>query len=145
MRRVRSTLSSPGYPILITAGVNLFLLLCFCVWLQMHRLPRFGVNVYPEASHFAMDAYNRDNLHIITITAGNTPRVYAEGELIEGGMDGLPARLDAWAAGMTTRRNNMTIILQCDPAASAGVLQKAIDMVLQRKFTCSVAGRPAIK
>lgn len=145
MRRVRSTLGSPGYPILIAAGVNLFLLLCFCVWLQVHRLPRFGVNVYPEASHFAMDSYNRNNLHIITITAGEAPRVYAEGVQLKDGLNSLPATLDAWAAGMTTRRDNMTIILECDPATSAGVLQKAIDMVLQRKFTCSIAGRPSIK
>ncbi len=143
MRRVRSTLGSPGYPILIAAGVNLFLLLCFCVWLQVHRMPRFGVNVYPEASHFVMESYNRDNLHVVTISAGEIPRVYAEGVEITGGMKGLPAQLDTWAKGMSTRPSNMTIILECDPAASAGVLQKAIDLVLQRKFTCSVAGRPA--
>ena len=145
MRRVRCTLGSPGYPILITAGVNLFLLLCFCVWLQVHSLPRFGVNVYPEASHFAMESYNRNNLHIVTITAGEEPRVYTDGVQVEGGLKGLPTLLDAWAAGMTTRRDNMTIIIECDPAASAGVLQRSVDMVLQRKFTCSVSGSPAIK
>ena len=144
MRRVRSSLGSPGYPIVIAAGVNLFLLFCFMVWAPVHRLPRFGVNVYAPESHFVMDSYNRNNLHIITITPGETPRVYAEGVLLSNGIESLATKLDEWAATTTGRKEDVTILLECDPAVSAGMQQKLIDMVLLRKFTCSLVGRPAI-
>lgn len=144
MRRVRSTLGSPGYPIVIAAGANLFLLFCFLVWSPVHRLPRFGVNVYSPESHFVMDSYNRDNLHIVTITPGEKPRVYAEGVLLPGGLDELSDKLDAWAAQVKGRKQNTTILLECDPAVSSGTQQKLIDMVLLRRFTCSLVGRPAV-
>lgn len=144
MRRVRSTLGSPGYPIVIAAGANLFLLFCFLVWSPVHRLPRYGVNVYSPESHFVMDSYNRNNLHIITVTPGEKPRVYAEGVLLDGGLEALSAKLDEWAAAVPGRKENVTILLECDPAVSAGTQQKLIDMVLLRKFTCSLVGRPAV-
>ena len=137
MRRVRSTLGSPGYPIVIAAGANLFLLFCFLVWSPVHRLPRFGVNVYSPESHFVMDS-------IVTITPGVKPRVYAEGVLLPGGLDELSDKLDAWAAQVKGRKQNTTILLECDPAVSAGTQQKLIDMVLLRRFTCSLVGRPAV-
>lgn len=143
MRRVRSTLSSPGYPIVIAAGANLFLLFCFMVWAPVHKLPRYGVNVYSPESHFVMDSYNRDNLHIITICPGETPRVYAEGVLLNGSCDALSAKLDEWAAATTGRKEDTTILIECDPAVSAGTQQKIIDMVLLRQFTCSLVGRAA--
>ena len=144
MRRVRSTLGSPGYPVVIAAGANLFLLFCFMVWAPVHRLPRFGVNVYSPESHFVMDSYNRNNLHIITITPGETPRVYAEGVLLSNGLASLAAKLDEWAAATTGRKEDVTVLIECDPAVSAGMQQKLIDMVLLRKFTCSLVGRPAV-
>lgn len=142
MRRVRSTLGSPGYPIVIAAGANIFLLFCFLVWAPVHKLPRFGVNVYPPESHFVMDSYNRDNLHIITVTAGESPRIYAEGALLPHGFDSLGEKLDAWAAQAPSRKNAVTILIECDAAVSAGTQQRIIDMVLQRQFTCSLVGRP---
>lgn len=36
MRRVRSTLKEGGFPILVVAAVNLFLVLCVCVLLPNH-------------------------------------------------------------------------------------------------------------
>lgn len=144
MRRVRSTLSTPGYPIVFAAGANLFLLICFLVWLPVHRLPRFGMNVYSPESHFVMDSYNRNNLHIVTITPGDTPRVYTDGILLSGGLTALSAKLDEWSAATPGRKENMTILLECDPSVSAGTQQKLIDMVLLRKFTCSLVGRPAV-
>ncbi len=144
MRRVRSTLSSPGYPILIAAGVNLFLLFCFMVWSSVHKLPRYGVNVYVPESHFVMDSYNRDNLHIITITPGDSPRVYAGGKMLENGLKSLESTLDTWAAQAPARKDAVTILIECDPAVSAGIQQQVIDMVLLRQFTCSLVGRPAL-
>ena len=145
MRRIQSTLSTPGYPIVIAAGANLFLLFCFLVWSPVHRLPRFGVNVYPPESHFVMEAYNRDNLHIVTITPGDTPRIHVEGIILPGGLDALPAKLDEWAAATPGRKQNTTIIIEGDPAVSYGNLSKLIDMVLQRNFTLSLQGRPAVE
>ena len=144
MRRVRSTLSSPGYPILIAAGVNLFLLFCFMVWSSVHKLPRYGHNVYVPESHFVMDSYNRNNLHIVTIAPGQPPLIYAEGKLLENGLKSLQDTLDAWAAQAPARKDSVTILIECDPTVSAGIQQQVIDMVLLRQFTCSMVGRPAL-
>ena len=91
-----------------------------------------------------MDSYNRDNLHIITITPGESPRVYAGGKMLENGLKSLESTLDTWAAQAPARKDAVTILIECDPAVSAGVQQQVIDMVLLRKFTCSLVGRPAL-
>lgn len=92
-----------------------------------------------------MEAYNRDNLHIVTITPGAPPRIYVEGIILPGGLDALPAKLDEWAAATPGRKQNTTIIIEGDPAVSYGNLSKLIDMVLQRNFTLSLQGRPAVE
>lgn len=144
MRRVRSTLGSPGYPIVIAAGATLFLLFCFIMWSSVHRLPRYGVNVYPPESHFVMEEYNRNNFHIITVTPGEHPRIYVEGVILQGGLEALPAKLDEWAAATPGRKQNTTVIIEGDPAVSYGTICKLVDMILQRQFTLSLQGRPAV-
>ena len=54
MRRVRSSLKNGGFPILVIALVNLFLVLCVCVLLSNHLVPRFGYSVQPQESHFVI-------------------------------------------------------------------------------------------
>ena len=145
MRRVRSTLGSPGYPIVIAAGASLFLLLCFIAWASVHSTPRYGVNVYLPESHFVMEEYNRNNFHIITITPGENPRIYIEGRILPGGLDALPAKLDEWAAATPGRKQNTTIIIEGDPAVSYGTICQLDDMILKRQFSLSHQGRPAVK
>lgn len=145
MRRLRYGFNTPGFPVVIAAVVNLFLLICFMVWLPVHRLPRYGMSFYLPDAHYRMAPFTRDNLHIVTITAGEAPRAYAAGVEVPGGLTGLQARLDEWAALRdTSQKKDVTVMLEFDPAVSAGEQQRIIDMVLTRGFRCSLIGRPAL-
>ena len=142
MRRVRTTLNSPGYPILIAAGFNVFLLICFLVWAPVHSLPRYGMSFYLWESHHEMESYQRDNLHFLTITAGENPRVYVDGVQMEGGLSDLPARLKEWQE--TSAKKKKTILLECDPAGTSGVQNQICDLVMTYGFECSIVGRPSV-
>lgn len=141
MRRVRSSLQGNGFHIVVIALLNLFLLLCVCVLLHHHRLPRYGANVRPAASHFVMGAYDRSNSHIITVTPGEIPRFFSEEKEIMDGLQGVESILKSWDC---TNPSRVTVVLVCDEAVSAGTLQTLADMVLSHGFTCSFAGRPSL-
>ena len=91
-----------------------------------------------------MEEYNRNNFHIITVTPGEHPRIYVEGVILQGGLEALPAKLDEWAAATPGRKQNTTVIIEGDPAVSYGTICKLVDMILQRQFTLSLQGRPAV-
>lgn len=142
MRRVRSTLKESGFPILVVAAVNLFLVLCVCVLLSNHLVPRFGYTVQPQESRFVIGSYNRDYTHIVSVAPGDTPRIYVGAELVRGGYDGFAGYLDKWKIANPSR---VSVILVMDKAVSAGVAQRLTDMILSRGYSCSYAAVPAIE
>lgn len=139
MRRVRSTLSDSGFSVIALAGVNLALLLCLCVLLNTHRLPKYGLNVCPAESQFILSPFDRSHSHVITITPGETPRFFLEGREIPGGMSGLEPMLKSWDG---PQRSHVSVILVSDAAVPAGIVQGVVDRVLAHGFNCSLAGRP---
>lgn len=141
MKRVRSSLKGNGFHIVVIALLNLFLLLCICVLLHHHRLPRYGANVLPASTHFVMGAYDRSNSHIITVTPGETPRFFLEEKEIKDGLDGIERLFKTWDCAAPAR---ITVVLVCDEAVASGTMQKLADMVLSHGFTCTLAGRPAL-
>ncbi len=142
MRKVRSRLTGGGGSILVLTGANLFILLCVCVLLTNHLVPRYGCRVNPSESHFVMENYDRDQSRIISVAAGDAPRIYDGSMLVEGGIPGFGARLEEWkreAGG-----NRLHIVLVPDKAVSTGTLQQITDMILSCGFTCSYAAVPAL-
>lgn len=142
MRRVRSSLKEGGFPILVVAGVNLFLLLCTCVLLSNHLGPRFGFTVQPQESHFRIGSYDRNNTHIVSVAAGDSPRIYVGADLVRGGFEGFEQQLAAWDCPAPSR---VSVILVLDKAVPSGVAHRLTDMILSHGFTCSYAGVPALK
>lgn len=142
MRRVRSTLKEGGFPILVVAAVNLFLVLCICVLLSNHLGPHYGYTVQPQESHFMIGAYNRDFTHIVSVAPGDSPRIYVGGELVRGGYEGFEKYLDEWKGSNPSR---VSVILVLDKAVSSGVSMRLTDMILSRGYTCSYAAVPAIE
>ncbi len=139
MRRVTSTLRDSGFPIVITVGANLFLLLCACVLFSNHLTPGYGVRVRPAATHFVMGSYDRSNMRIITVMPGNEPRFYVDSREVPGGYRGLEQVLKSWER---PNPSQLTVILNPDEVVPHGVLQHLIDMVLSHGFTCTLTGRP---
>ncbi|MBO5683689.1 MAG: hypothetical protein J6R92_01960 [Akkermansia sp.] len=142
MRRVRSTLNEGGFPILVVAAVNLFLVLCVCVLLSNHLGPHYGYTVQPQESHFVIGSYNRDYSHIVSVAPGDSPRIYVGSELVRGGYEGFEKHLDEWNGGNPSR---VSVILVLDKAVSAGVSQRLTDMILSRGYMCCHAAVPAIE
>ena len=142
MRRVRSKLSDSGAPVIALAGVNLVLLLCLCVLLNTHRLPKYGLNVRPAESHFVMSQFDRSASHVVTITPGAPPRIFVEGKEVHGGSEGLEDELKSWNTGYPLR---VSVIVVCDSAVPAGTLQGVVDRVLSHGFNCALSGRPSAK
>ncbi|MBR1982796.1 MAG: hypothetical protein IKA23_08605 [Akkermansia sp.] len=142
MRRVRSTLKEGGFPIIVVAGVNLFLVLCVCVLLSNHLMPRFGFTVQPQETHFAIESYNRDLTHIVSVAPGAEPRLYVGSELVRGGFPGFEQQLKSWSVPNPSR---VSVILVLDKAVPAGVVHRLTDMVLSHGYTCSYAGVPALE
>ncbi len=139
MRRIRSSLGSGGFPILVVAGVCLFVLLCTCVMLSNHLLPRYGLNVRPATSHFLMSAFDRSQTHILTVTPGSPPCYYLEGRMIEGGMKGVEEKLREWDCATPSQ---VCVLVVADQAVPSGDLQNLADLILLHRFTCMIAGRP---
>ena len=144
MRRVRTNLAAPGYSILIAAGFNVFLLICFIIWAPVHSLPRYGLSFYSWESHHEMESYQRDTLHFVTISSGESPRVYADGIQMDGGLAELPTRLAEWKQLPGTAKKKMTILLECDPAVTSGLQNQICDLIMLHGFECSIVGRPSI-
>lgn len=143
MRRVRSTLRDGGAPILLIAGVNLFLVLCLCVLLTNHLVPRYGVTVRPAESHFVMDGYDRSLVHIVSVAPGDEPRIYVGSELLPGGISAFRLQLDEWKK-QAKNPSEVTVVLVVDEAVSAGAVQQLTDMVLCCGFVCSYSAVPAL-
>lgn len=139
MRRVRSKLSDSGILVIALSGVNLVLLLCIGVLLNTHRLPKYGLNVVPAESHFLLSQFDRTQTHVISITPGAEPRFYLEGYEIKGGLRGVKEKLASWS---TEQPSRVTVILVCDAAVPAGIVQQVVDSVLYRGFNCALSGRP---
>lgn len=142
MRKVRSRLTSDGGSILVLTGANLFILLCVCVLLTNHLVPRYGCRVNPSESHFVMGNYDRAHSRIISVAAGDAPRIYDGSMLVEGGIPGLSARLEEWKREVGGKR--LHIVLVPDKAVSTGTLQQITDMILSCGFTCSYAAVPVM-
>ncbi len=138
MKRIPVKLGSGGPTILVVAGINLFLLLCMCVLLATHLLPRYGFNVRPAASHFVMSSYDRNQTHLITITSGMPPSYYLEGKMIAGGLNGVEQQLSSWDCVSPAR---VVVLLVADEAVPSGDVQRLADRVLMHGFTCMVAAR----
>ncbi|MBQ2813477.1 MAG: hypothetical protein IJE66_00535 [Akkermansia sp.] len=143
MRKVRSGLTNGGASILVLTGANLFVLLCVCVLLTNHLVPRYGCRVSPAESHFVMGRYDRDTAHIVSVAAGDEPRIYDGSMLVQEGVPGFAALLDDWAAA-TDIPKRVNVVLVFDKAVSSGTVQKLTDMVLTRGFSCSHAAVPAL-
>lgn len=141
MRRVRTSLKGNGFHIVVIALLNLFVLLCICVLLHHHRLPRYGANVRSAATHFVMGSYDRSNSHIITVTPGDVPRFFIEEKEVKEGLAGVEKILKSWDCAAP---NRVTVVLVCDEAVAVGTMQRLADMVLMHGFTCTYAGRPAL-
>ena len=142
MRRVRSTLKEGGFPILVVAAVNLFLVLCVCVLVSNHLGPHYGHTVQPQESHFVIGAYNRNYSHIVSVAPGDSPRIYVGAELVRGGYEGFEKYLDEWKDSNPSR---VSVILVMDKAVSSGVAMRLTDMILARGYSCSYAAVPAIE
>lgn len=143
MRKVRSGLTNGGASILVLTGANLFVLLCVCVLLTNHLVPRFGSRVSPAESHFVMGRYDRDTAHIVSVAAGDEPRIYNGSLMVQGGMSGFASLLDSWAADADSPKR-VNVVLVFDKAVSSGTVQQITDMVLSRGFSCSHAAVPAL-
>ena len=143
MRKVRSGLTSGGASILVLTGANLFVLLCVCVLLTNHLVPRYGCRVSPADSHFVMGRYDRDTAHIVSVAAGDSPRIYDGSRMVKGGLTGFGDLLDSWAAA-TDSPKRVNVVLVLDKAVASGTVQQITDMVLTRGFTCSYAAVPAL-
>ena len=142
MKRIRSTrLGSGGATILVVAGITMFLLICLCVVLGVHALPRFGVNVRPAESHFVMSAYDRSQTHFLTIAAGTPSNYYLEGKIIKGGLNGVEEQLRAWDCASPA---NVVVVIVSDAAEPAGDVQRLADRILLHGFTCMMAARPEV-
>lgn len=139
MRRIRSRLSDSGLSVIALAGVNLVLLLCLCVLLNTHRLPKYGLNVIPAESHFLISQFDRTQSHVITITPGREPRFFLEGREIKNGMHGVEEALSQWDGPLSSR---VTVVLVCDNAVPAGTVQSVVDRILSHGFNCALSGRP---
>ena len=144
MRRVRSHLKDGGLPILVVAGVNLFLILCICVLLTNHLVPRFGFKVHPQTSHFVMGSYDRDRTHVVSVAPGDMPRLYVGANLVQGGYEGFEKCLAEWGQN-ESNPSRISVVLVLDKAVSAGMVQRLSDMVLSHGFTCCYAGVPALE
>lgn len=142
MRRVRSKLKDSATSTVALAGINLVLLLCLCVLLNTHRLPKYGLNICPAESHFVLARYDRTYSHVITITPGEIPRLYLEDAEIPGGVQGLEPLLKSWEDGYPGR---VSVILVCDAAVPVGVVQQVADRVLMHGYNFSLSARPAVK
>ena len=143
MRRVRSTLKEGGFPILVVATVNLFLVLCVCVLLSNHLGPHYGYTVQPQESHFVIGSYNRDCTHIVSVAPGDTPRIYVGAELVRGGYEGFEQFLRDWTP--EGNPSKVSVVLVLDKAVSSGVSQRLTDMILSHGYTCCYAAVPAIE
>lgn len=139
MPKIRSNLSSGGFAIVVIAFVNLFLLVCIFILLGLHRSPVYGMRISPAESHFVMGMYDRSMSHVITVTPGDPPRFFLEENELPGGMDGVEPLLKEWDCSAPSR---VTVILVCDRAVPAGVIQKIADMVLMHGFRCTISGIP---
>lgn len=142
MRRIRSRLNDTGSSALVVCAVALILALAVCVLLTYHVGPRYGVRVRPEASHFVMGAYDRSQTHIVSIAAGDEPRLYVGAEQVPGGMAGLEDQLCRWDCDTPAR---VTVVLVADTAVAAGTLQKLADMVLSHGFNCCLGAVPSVE
>lgn len=143
MRKVRSRLTGGGGSILVLTGANLFILMCVCVLLTNHLVPRYGCRVNPSETHFVMGSYDRDASHVVTIAAGDSPRIYDGSLLIDGGIAGFGSRLEEWKRE-SGENPHLHIVLVPDRAVSSGTLQQITDMILSCGFTCSYAAVPAL-
>lgn len=142
MRRIRSRLNDNGTSALVVSAVALILALGSCVLLTYHVGPRYGVRVRPESSHFVMGAYDRSQTHIISVAAGDAPRLYVGAELVAGGMDGIDEHLTRWDCENPAR---VTVVLVADSAVSAGTMQKLADKVLCHGFNCCLGAVPSVE
>lgn len=142
MRRIRSRLNDSGAFALVASGISLVLVLCCCVLLSNHLGPRYGVRVRPESSHFVMGAYDRSQTHIISIAAGDTPRLYIGSARVPGDMAGAEDLLAGWDCEAPSR---VTVVLVADHAVTSGTVQKLTDMVLRHGFNCNIGAVPSLK
>lgn len=142
MRRIRSRLKDMGSTALVLCGISLLLALCCCVLLTHHVAPRYGVRIRPAASHFTMGAYDRTQTHILSVSAGDEPRLYDGSERIAGDMQGVDAVLARWAGETPSR---VTVVLVADSAVTAGTLQQLTDMVLRHGMNCNLGAVPSIE
>lgn len=142
MRRIRSRLKDNGASALAVCGISLLLALCCCVLVTFHVGPRYGVRVRPAASHFSMGGYDRSQTHILSVSAGDTPRLYDGAERIPGDMEGLETRLKEWAGEASSR---VTVVLVADSAVTAGTLQALTDMVLRHGMNCNLGAVPSME
>lgn len=141
MRRIRSRLNDSGAAALTVCGVSLMLALCCCVLLTNHLVPRYGARVRPGASRFIMGAYDRSQSHIVSIAAGETPRIYVGSELVPEGINGVEPLLDAWKGNSPSR---VMVVLMPDCAVSSGTVQQIVEMVMRRGMNCSIGAIPDI-
>ena len=144
MRKIRSELHNCGFPILVVGFVSLFVIMCMCVMLGVHRSPVFGMRIEPEASHYVMGAYDRSLSHFITVTPGKTPRFFVEEHEIPGGLEGMEPLLKQWET-TSSDPHRVRVVLVCDRAVPAGTVQRLVDMVLGHGFDCAISGLPPQK
>lgn len=142
MRRIRSQLHDTGRTALALCGISLLLVLCCCVLLTHHVAPRYGVRVRPAASHFTMGGYDRSQTHILSISAGDVPRLYDGSDRIPGDMQGVEKVLSQWAGETPSR---VTVVLVADSAVTAGTLQTLTDMVMRHGMNCNLGAVPSIE
>lgn len=142
MRRIRSRLKDNGASAMAVCGISLLVALCCCVLVTHHATPRYGVRVRPAASHFTMGGYDRSHTHILSVSAGDEPRLYDGAERIEGDMRGVESVLARWAGETPSR---ITVVLVADSAVTAGTLQTLTDMVLRHGMNCNIGAVPSIE
>lgn len=143
MRKVRSRLQNGGASLMVVAAAALFLSLCVCILLTNHVVPRYGLRVRPAESHFVMGAYDRGNTRIVSVAAGEEPRVYLESRLIPGGIQGFKSLLTEWA-GKEKKPGKITVVLVVDRAVPSGVVQELTDAILMHEFNCCYSGVPTM-
>lgn len=141
MRRIRSRLNDSGAAALAVSGVSLVLALCCSVLLVNHFVPCYGARVRPGTSRFIMGSYDRSQSHIVSIAAGETPRIYVGSELVPEGIRGLEPLLDAWKGNTPSR---VMVVLMPDCAVSSGTVQQVVEMVMRRGMNCSIGAIPDI-
>ncbi len=141
MHRVKSTLPDSGFPIIIIAWANILLLLCVCILLNNHLIPQFGFDISQSESHFNISRVDRTQTHVISIAAGDQPRLFLDMQELPHSWDEIREELKKLSDDKPALTH---IVIMQDEAVSIGTTQRLVDQILSLGYRCSLSACPAV-